>query len=114
MKLVDDKGNIIADKLEMKDSFLGRLTGLLSRSGLKDGEGIILNPCTQIHTFFMRFNIDVIFISKDFKVIAVKEDIPPWRLSPLYLKAKYTVEVNGRYLKGRIKEGQSVRFEGLI
>ncbi len=111
MKLIDDKGCIIADKLEMKDSFSGRLVGLLSRNGLKDGEGIILTPCTQIHTFFMRFNIDVIFISKDFKVVAVREDIPPWRLSPLYLKAKYTVEVNGGYLKGRIKEGQTVKLE---
>ena len=110
MKLLDDKDNIIAGNLEMKDSFFGRLIGLLSRSGLKDGEGIILNPCTQIHTFFMRFNIDVVFVSKDFKVLAVIEDMPPWRLSALHLKAKYTVELKGGFLKGRLKQGQFIKF----
>ncbi len=104
-------GQIIASDLQMKDSFFGRLVGLLNRSGLKDGEGIILNPCTQIHTFFMRFNIDVVFISKDFEVLAVIEDISPWRMSPLYLKARYTMELKGGYLAGRLKPGQKVSFE---
>lgn len=104
-------GKIIASNLQMKDSFFGRLVGLLSRSGLKDGEGIILNPCTQIHTFFMRFTIDAVFISKDFEVVAVIENMRPWRMSPLYLKARYTMEVNGGYLAGRLKPGQKVSFE---
>lgn len=108
---VSDGNKVIADKLVMKDSFFGRLVGLLSRKGLKDGEGIILNPCTQIHTFFMRFDIDVVFISKDFKVVAVRENMPPWRMSPLYLNARYTLEVKGGYLKGGVKPGQQLALE---
>lgn len=104
-------GAVIADKLEMKDSFFGRLIGLLSRSGLKDGEGIILNPCTQIHTFFMRFSIDAVFLSRDLEVISVIEDMKPWRVSPMYFKAKYTLEVRGGYLKGGVKAGDKLSFE---
>ena len=104
-------GAVIADKLEMKDSFFGRLIGLLSRSGLKDGEGIILNPCTQIHTFFMRFSIDAVFLSRDMEVISVIEDMKPWRVSPMYFKAKYTLEVRGGYLKGGVKAGDKFVLE---
>lgn len=104
-------GAVIADKLEMKDSFFGRLIGLLSRSGLKDGEGIILNPCTQIHTFFMRFSIDAVFLSRDMEVISVIEDMKPWRVSPMYFKAKYTLEVRGGYLKGGVKAGDKLALE---
>ncbi|WP_428066927.1 DUF192 domain-containing protein [Candidatus Proelusimicrobium volucris] len=104
-------GAVIADKLEMKDSFFGRLIGLLSRSGLKDGEGIILNPCTQIHTFFMRFSIDAVFLSRDMEVISVIEDMKPWRVSPMYFKAKYTLEVRGGYLKGGVKAGDKLVLE---
>ncbi len=104
-------GAVIADKLEMKASFFGRLIGLLSRSGLKDGEGIILNPCGQIHTFFMRFSIDAVFLSRDLEVISVIEDMKPWRVSPMYFKAKYTLEVRGGYLKGGVKAGDKLAFE---
>ena len=104
-------GKVIADRLEMKDSFFGRLIGLLGRSGLKDGEGIVLKPCGQIHTFFMRFAIDAVFLSRDFEVISVIEGLKPWRISPLCFKAKYTLEVRGGYLKGGVKAGDRLALE---
>ena len=53
-------GKVIAENLQMKDSYFGRLIGLLSTKSLPLNTGIVLKPCQQIHTFFMRFNIDVI------------------------------------------------------
>jgi len=103
-------GKVLADKLQLKASFFGRLKGLLGASGLGAGEGIILKPCAQIHTFFMRFAIDVIFISADFEVLHVIEAMKPWRLSPIFLKSLYTVEVAGGALKGAVKPGDRVVF----
>ncbi|MDR0953357.1 MAG: DUF192 domain-containing protein [Elusimicrobiota bacterium] len=103
-------GKVIADKLVLKASLFGRLKGLLGTSGLKEGEGIILKPCAQIHTFFMRYPLDAIFVSKDLKVLSVIENMRPWRLSPFVFKALYTVEVAGGSLKGGVKAGDEVSF----
>lgn len=56
-------GGLLADRAELAQSLPARLIGLLSRSTLRDGEALILPHCSAIHTCFMRFPIDVIFVS---------------------------------------------------
>ena len=110
MKCVNLKtGKLLADNLEMKDSFLGRLIGLMGKKNLKKGQGIILKPCSQIHTCFMRFAIDVVFISKDFKVLKVIKKIKPWHFSPIVLKSIYTLEVAAGEIQD-LSEGDEVKF----
>jgi len=104
-------GGIIAGKLVMKDGFFSRLRGLLGVKKLDEGAGIILKPAPQIHTFFMLMPIDVVFISNNFEVLHVIEDMGPWRLSPFFTRAVYTVEIAGGALKGRLKKGDSVIFK---
>lgn len=110
MKCINAKtGKIIADNLEMKDTFLGRLIGLLGTKSLKAGQGIVLKPCNSIHTCFMLFPIDVVFISKDFKVLKIVKKIKPWHFSPIVLKSIYTLEVAAGEIKD-LKEGDQVKF----
>lgn len=110
MKCINIKtGQVIAGDLEMKDTFLGRLIGLLGKRGLKTGQGIVLKPCYQIHTFFMSFSIDVVFISKDFKVLKVMKDVKPWHLSPIVLKSLYTLELAAGCIK-TLAEGDEIKF----
>ena len=99
---------VFADDLKMNNTFFSRLIGLMFKKNLAPGSGIILKPCTQIHTCFMRFNIDVIFLDKDLKVVHVIENMPPWRISPLLLNARYTVELPSGTLKGRVKTGETL------
>ena len=101
-------GAVVADKLIMKDGFFGRLRGLLGVKKLGTGEGIILKPCTQIHTFFMSMPIDAVFIDDDLKVLRVIENMRPWRVSPLLLKAVYVVESASGALKDALKEGDII------
>lgn len=111
MKLIKTAGGaVIADKLVMKDGVLGRVWGLLGATELGAGEGIILKPCTQIHTFFMRMPIDAVFISGDLKVLYVAENMRPWRVSPLLFKSVYAVEVAAGALAGRLKFGDGISF----
>ena len=111
MKCINERtSQIIADNLEMKDTILGRMVGLLSRGSLGTGEGIILKPCVQIHTFFMRFAIDVIFVDADGRVLHVVENMKPWRVSPLFRHASRTVELRAGTLKGSVKEGDRLVF----
>ena len=97
---------VFADNLTLNDTYFSRLIGLMFKKDLPAGSGIILKPCTQIHTCFMRFNIDVVFLDEDLKVLHVIENMKPWRISPLFLKSKYTVELPAGTLKGRVKKGE--------
>jgi uncharacterized membrane protein (UPF0127 family) len=55
------------------------MRGLLGRSELARGEGILLRPAGSIHTFFMRFPIDAVFVGRDGTVVGVERDLKPWR-----------------------------------
>ena len=59
-----DGGGIVCDRCESADGLVTRARGLLGRSGLDRGEGLLLKPTFSIHTFFMRFPIDVVFLDK--------------------------------------------------
>ena len=97
---------VFADDLTLNNTFYSRLMGLMFKKNLPAGSGIILKPCTQIHTCFMRFNIDVLFLDKDLQVLHIIENMKPWRISPLFLKARYTVELTAGTLRGRVKKGE--------
>lgn len=100
--------DIFAENLKLNNTFFSRLIGLMFKKNLPAGSGIVLKPCTQIHTCFMRFNIDVIFLDENLQVLHFIENMKPWRLSPLFLKARYTVELPAGTIKGRIKKGEKL------
>ena len=56
-----------------------RMRGLLGRGRLDSGEGLLLRPASSVHTFFMRFPIDVVFLARDGKVLKVSANLRPWR-----------------------------------
>ena len=58
---------------------LTRLKGLLGRRGLEQGEGLLLRPAASIHTFFIRFPIDTVWVDRDLNVLKVSHDVAPWR-----------------------------------
>ena len=56
-----------------------RMRGLLGRRSLAGGEGLLLRPTSSIHTWFMRFPIDAVFLAEDGTVVRIAEDLRPWR-----------------------------------
>jgi len=58
---------------------LTRMRGLLGRSSLPSGQGILLRPAASVHTFFMRFSIDVVFLDDELRVVHIAADLRPWR-----------------------------------
>jgi len=74
-------GQIVAEHAELAQSPLKRMKGLLGKKGLAPDEAIILRPASSIHTVFMRFAIDVIYIDRDNKVVKVVRDLVPYRFS---------------------------------
>jgi uncharacterized protein len=81
MVLLDSAGGIVCEHLVVADSAPRRMRGLLGRDSLEDGEGLLLRPAGSVHTAFMRFAIDVVFLDRELHVIDVVENLEPWRLS---------------------------------
>jgi len=109
----------LAEKGWRAAKVLERMKGLLGRDGLEDGEGIHIDPCNSIHTFFMRFPIDVLFLDKEGVVVRAFEAMPAWRMTRVYAKAKSVVELpagtlarTGTYEGDRIVFGQLTDAEG--
>jgi uncharacterized membrane protein (UPF0127 family) len=75
-----------------------------------DKEGLWIDPCPMIHTFFMGFPIDVLFLTEDLRVVRVLEGLKPWRMSPWVFSARSVLELAGGKLKGSVKEGDQLEF----
>jgi uncharacterized membrane protein (UPF0127 family) len=73
---------LLARRVERADNPWSRTRGLLGRPGLEPGHGLWLAPCRQVHTFFMRFAIDVVFLDRIGTVLRLCRRMAPWRVSP--------------------------------
>jgi len=110
MKCTLTDGNVIAMQVEQASTFLSRLKGLMFRASLPTHSALLLEPCPQIHTCFMRFNIDVIFLDAQDCVVEVVENLKPWRMSKFYAKVRRTLELPGGSLQGRVRKGDKLIF----
>lgn len=70
---------MIAETCVVAKNFASRLMGLMGKSELKQGSGLLIRPCNSIHTFFMRFSIDVIYMDAQGKIIKIHRNMRPWR-----------------------------------
>jgi uncharacterized protein len=72
-------GTVVCERCSLADSPVARMRGLLGRDGLEQGEGLLLRPASSIHTFFMRFPIDAVFLDRELAVVGIEDSIAPWR-----------------------------------
>ena len=73
-------GQVLAARAEIALTRADRNRGLLGRDHLPEGDGLVLAPCFSIHTAFMRFPIDVIFVKRDGRVVKTSPAVPAWRM----------------------------------
>ena len=94
MKIINlAKNTVLANNVVIADTPVKRIKGLLGRREFKSGEALILRPCNSIHTLFMRFAIDVLFIDKYNKVIKTIHNLKPYRLTGIYFGASAVIEL---------------------
>jgi uncharacterized protein len=80
-RLTKHDGTVVCDRCALATRPLARMKGLLGRSSLEPGEGILLRPAGSIHMFFMRFAIDAIFCDSELVVIDVVRDLRPGKMA---------------------------------
>ncbi|HEX2044134.1 MAG TPA: DUF192 domain-containing protein [Gaiellaceae bacterium] len=80
-RLERQDGSPVCERCLLAETPLTRLRGLLGRAGLERGEGLYLRPASSIHTWFMRFPIDAVFVDREDRVLKIVRELRPWRLS---------------------------------
>ncbi len=104
------RGATLASRVATADDDASRMKGLLGRASLDPQEGLWIVPCPMIHTFFMKFPIDVLFLDRGLVVRRVLEDLKPWRLSPWVFSAHSVLELKGGVLRGGVSVGDRLEM----
>jgi uncharacterized membrane protein (UPF0127 family) len=112
-RLVRLGGEPVCERCNVAETPLTRLKGLLGRAGLPSGEGLLIRPTGAIHTCFMRFPIDAVFLDRELVVVGVESELRPWRLAGRR-GAKAVLELAaGEGRRRGIKPGERFRLERL-
>jgi uncharacterized protein len=103
--ITSDAGTVVCDSCLLADSPWLRLRGLLGRPELTTREGLLLRPTGSIHTWFMRFPIDAVFLDREMRVLRVAREIKPWRTAAAR-KARAVLELPpGAAARARLAAG---------
>ena len=98
-------------KVRVASSFLDRAVGLLGTVSLNVGEGMWLSPCRSIHTFFMRYPIDVVFVGAEDTVLS-QRTYPPWKISGWQTKSRGVLELTaGTLERTGTRVGDKITFD---
>jgi uncharacterized protein len=106
-QLIDaETGEVLLDRLELATTYWQRLRGLLFRSALQPGEGLLIRPCRAIHTHGMRYAIDVAMLDLDGAVLAVHPSVSPWRMVAGPAGTRAVLETAAGFLAERLPPGR--------
>lgn len=111
MKVYCNRELLLSDA-RVANRFSTRLVGLLNRRALSPSEGLLLYRCSRVHSFFMHFPIDVVYLSDNMKVLDV-ETLEPWRLGKHVEEAKHVLELTAGMATGHVSPGDSFLFHSL-
>ena len=84
---------VLAERVERAAAMVDRILGLLGRSTFADGDALIISPCNAIHTFFMKFPIDAVFLDRSGRVVRTVPELRPWRATRFHLAAAQVIEL---------------------
>ena len=105
-----EKGIELGNHICLAASLPARLKGLLGKDRLDPGQGLLIQPCKGIHTFFMRFSIDAVFLDKGNRVVALAHALPPNRMTSIYPKAVSVLELPAGTLDESVVVGDEIKF----
>jgi len=75
------------------NNYWSRFRGLIGSRPLRPGEGLLIVPCSSIHTHFMSFPIDVLYLNREREVVGIDHSLPPWHLGRFYKRVRCVLEL---------------------
>jgi uncharacterized membrane protein (UPF0127 family) len=107
-------GAVMADVLLPAFDSEKRRTGLLKHTGLAPGEAMIIAPTNAIHTFFMKFAIDVAFVARDGRILKVSQGVPAWRVRAAWRAFSVIEMAAGSFRTSHTSVGDIVGLESRV
>lgn len=105
------KSIVLLEKIDYTKNRWQRMKGLIGK-GSYQNRALVIQPCNQVHTWFMRFSIDVLFIDIDNRVIAKELELKPWSISLKLPKSVAVIEaMAGTFSDGEVSIGDVIEFE---
>ncbi|HEX4140859.1 MAG TPA: DUF192 domain-containing protein [Candidatus Methylacidiphilales bacterium] len=87
------RGTSLAHCARVADTASARMIGLLHDTMLAEGDGLWIVPCNSIHSFWMKFVFDAVFLDKKLRVVHLVREMKPWRISKIVLRAHSVLEL---------------------
>jgi uncharacterized membrane protein (UPF0127 family) len=110
VRVLQANGDPVGDRCEIVETPRSRLKGLLRRTRLERGEALLIRPTWSVHTFFMRFPIDVVFVDRGLRVVAVAPHVRPWRAAGSRGAHAVLELAAGEPARRRLEPGTSLRL----
>ena len=104
------RGTVLGEAVELADTSAKRRTGLLKHERLEPGAGLWIVPCESVHTFFMRFAIDLVYLDRKHQVKKVRSAVGPWRVSACFLAHSVIELPAGTVSATRTEPGDAVEI----
>ncbi|MCD2137998.1 DUF192 domain-containing protein [Salinicoccus halitifaciens] len=111
MKLINcTTGTVIADDVRQAHNFWTRFKGLMFKRDMNRHAALHLSPCSSIHTFFMKFGIDVIYINRENEVVGIERHLTPGKIGGRFKKARSVIELPAGTLGNKVSTGDTLGF----
>jgi uncharacterized membrane protein (UPF0127 family) len=107
--VVASSGTVVASDVTWAKSFRERTQGLIGSRGMEEGDAMVFEPASQIHTFGMGFRLDVVFCTRDWRVLHIVRSMRPARITRLVRHSRYVLELAGGTLPAEVKVGDSLK-----
>jgi uncharacterized protein len=89
----ESRQRVLGGRIRVVHSLGARMRGFIRRQAPRAGEGLFLAPCKGVHTYWMRFPLDVILLDQGGTVVAAHADLPPGSRTPIYRTAHFAIEL---------------------
>lgn len=96
---------MISENTVLAQTMKERMLGLMFSKDIPRGDGLLISPCNSIHTFFMRYPIDVVFLDKNNIVVKFYRSLKAWRMTPLFIRSKKVLELRAGTLPSEFEKG---------
>jgi len=112
-RIIDEtRGTVVAKDIRLADGLWSRFWGLMGRKALPNDAGLLLKPSSSIHTAFMRFPIDIVFLDRSLRVVKVVPELKPFRVSVAFGGAHSALELNaGAAAQAGVETGDQLVME---
>jgi uncharacterized membrane protein (UPF0127 family) len=87
------RGQTLVTTGRVADTYWTQLRGLIGHKPLAEGEGLLIAPCSSVHTHFMSFPIDVLFVDRGQQVVGIDENLRPWRFGRFHRGVRFVIEL---------------------